>query len=135
METELTFTTAEQEALDKEDRQLTTRDNLVRILDDETTIELFFMCKSSPGLVYIYTHPEASQYEKKRSGGMDASKKWWWACWDDLGRVLGALLVVTWKGLSLGQDSSPTYKSLPSSIQRQAAKRCSRKNDDSTKGR
>jgi hypothetical protein len=60
METELAFITAEQEALDEEDRQLATRDNLVRILDNETTIELFFTCKSSPGQVYIYTHPEAS---------------------------------------------------------------------------
>jgi hypothetical protein len=41
METEIAFSAAEKEALDEEDRQLATRDNLVRILDEETTIELF----------------------------------------------------------------------------------------------
>ena len=38
-------------ALDEENSQLFTRDNLVRILDNETTIKLFFTCKSNQGQV------------------------------------------------------------------------------------
>jgi hypothetical protein len=39
---------------------------------------------------------------------MDALKKWWWAGWEGLGGVLGTLLVVAWKGLSLGQGLPST---------------------------
>lgn len=38
-------------ALEEENSQLFTRDNLVRILDNETTIKLFFTCKSNMGQV------------------------------------------------------------------------------------
>jgi hypothetical protein len=87
MEVEVAFSATKEEALDEKDRQLTTRDNLVRILDEETTIKLFFTCKFSPGHVRQWENKVATCVRDLLSVCAEYGNFWWYrkqlALYDD----------------------------------------------------